>query len=168
MQAEQDTIPASELRHLLRQAAAETMVATAEYCMSCDAAEQAGSIRLAPLEETLAWIAVRVTQRGWELVPADAVEARAPIAWAVQEIVEWVEHLVRLEARGDDDCRVPLTWLPRATHPLVIRDVSAVAQERADLLREELAECGALTTAVVDVEGSHGPRRCRSPPVEPA
>lgn len=130
------------LRRLLRQAAAESVVATAEYCMARPTGEPVERGEVVYLEETLAWIAARVTERGWDLLPADADDARAPIAWAVQEIVEWAEHMVLYEALGDRECRLPLTWLPRGTHPLGTRDADAAVAERADLLRQELRDHG--------------------------
>lgn len=142
------TIHESDLRHLLRQAAAESVATTAAYCLARDPGSPALPTAAAGLEEELAWIAARVTERGWDLLPADAIEARAPIAWAVQEIIEWAEHLVRLEALGDANCRVPLTWLPRGTHPLGSRDVAVAVAERAALLREELADHGIAVGAV--------------------
>lgn len=148
MTVAQSIIRESDLQHLLRQAAAESVATTAAYCIAREPGGPPHPLAAARLEEDLAWIAARVTERGWDLLPTDAVEARAPIAWAVQEIIEWAEHLVRLEALGDANCRVPLTWLPRGTHPLGSRDVAVAVAERAALLRVELGEHGIAVGAL--------------------
>jgi hypothetical protein len=147
MTVAQPIIHESDLQHLLRQAAAESVAATAAHCVERSPGSPPGSAAATDLEEELAWIAARVTERGWDLLPTREADARAPIAWAVQEIIEWAEHMVRLEALGDAHCRIPLTWLPRGTHPLGSRDVAVAVAERAALLREELAEHG-VTVAV--------------------
>jgi hypothetical protein len=136
------TIYKTDLQHLLRQAAAESVVATASYCVARSTGASPDQHGAPHLEEELAWIAARVTERGWSFLPVDATDARAPIAWAVQEMIEWAEHVTRYQALGDDGCRVPLTWLPRGPHPLGNCDVVAAVEERLELLRAELVEHG--------------------------
>jgi hypothetical protein len=149
--AVQHTIRGSDLHHLLRRAAEESVVATLFHCLvqSRVSPEHRETARL---EEELAWTAARVTECGWALLAEDAEDARAPIAWAVQEVIEWAEHMVRFEALGDRDCRVPLTWLPRGAHPLGTTDVVAAVEERAALLCEELAEHGVAVATAPRVE----------------
>jgi hypothetical protein len=152
MNGSECTIYKTDLQHLLRQAATESVVATASYCVARSTGASPDQHGITHLEEELAWIAARVTERGWDLLPAGATDARAPIAWAVQEVIEWAEHVTRYQALGDDGCRVPLTWLPRGAHPLGTADVVAAVEERAALLCEELAEYGVAVATAPRVE----------------
>jgi hypothetical protein len=148
MNVMQHIIHEAELQYVFVQAVAETMAITAAYCASRDITDPAHTL----LEESLAWIAARATQRAWDLLPTDAHDAQAPISCAVMELVEWIEHFVRFEALGDEECRVPLTWLPRGYHLLGNGDAAAVVEERLDLLRHELADYGVLMSAPREAE----------------
>ena len=129
------------LRNVLRQAAVESAQETERYCAAVSTVGR--GVADAHHEEALAWIAARVTQQAWDLLPAQEVDAMAPIAWAIQEIIEWASHLRRLERLGELECRTPITWLPAgADHPLGTPDLCAAVEERLDLLRQELSEHG--------------------------
>jgi hypothetical protein len=147
MNVAQHIIDEADIQYVLLQAVAETMATTAAYCASRDFTDPPHRLDASGLEESLAWNAARATQRIWDRLPAETHDAQAPISCAVIELVEWVEHVVRFEALGESECRVPLTWLPRGNHALGSRDVAAAVEERLDLLRYELADYGVLMVA---------------------
>jgi len=152
MNLAQHIIHEADIQYALVQAVAESMATTAAYCASRDITDPTRRPDVSGLEEDLAWISARATQRAWDLLPADTHDAQAPISFAVMELIEWVEHVVRFEALGDDECRVPLTWLPGGDHALGSRDVAAAVEERLDLLRHELADYGVLMIAPRELE----------------
>jgi hypothetical protein len=139
MAGPQHTISVSEIQHLLREAAMDSAVATATWCATRTSSGPTTHDHTARFEEALACIAARATDRGWDLLPPSALDARAPIAWAIHEIMEWAEHLIMYGESGDHLSRVPITWLPSGAHPLGTRDLAAAVEERAELLRGELA-----------------------------
>jgi hypothetical protein len=140
------TISVSEFQHLLSEAATDAADATAAWCARQPFSGSPDESDTTELEEALAWIAARATDEAWSLLTADNMEARAPIVWAVHEIVEWAEHLVRYDRQGDHLSRVPITWLPTGAHPLGTRDLAAAVEERVHLLREELTDYGVVVT----------------------
>jgi hypothetical protein len=126
------------LRRLLRKAAHESMREARRHCGAV--ALQRRSADAAEHDEALAWIAARATQDAWALLPAQEPDAMAPLAWAVQEVVEWADQVARMESLGDVACRAPITWLPPGDHPLGSREIDHAVDARLDLLGHEMLE----------------------------
>lgn len=143
----------SALWTLLHRAAAESARETEGYCIAQVSGTGLPRSDSARYEESLAWIAARITQQGWNLLSDPEAEAMAPIAWAVQEMMEWASHLRRYELLGDLECRTPITWLPNGTdHPLGTSDMAIAAEQRLQLLRQELRDYG----VIVEIERARG------------
>jgi hypothetical protein len=126
------------LRRLLRTAAVESMREAVRHCRRVGG--ESSSAGVLEQDEALAWIAGRATQDAWALLPVQDPDTMAPLAWAIQEVVEWASHVARLESVGDTECRGPITWLPQGDHPLGTRNLNHAVDERLDLLRRELLE----------------------------
>lgn len=139
----------SALRRILHRAGAESARETERHCIARLSGDGRARDDAAQHEEGIAWIAARITQEGWDLCRDPAIEVMAPIAWAVQEMMEWAGHLRRYELLGDLECRTPITWLPNGTdHPLGTSDLTIAVEERLRLLCDELYDCG----VIVEVE----------------
>ena len=135
----------SALRRILHRAGAESARETERHCMAGSSGDDRAQDEAAQHEEGLAWIAARITQEGWDLCGEPPIEVMAPIAWAVQEMMEWASHLKRFQLLGDLECRAPITWLPSGTdHPLGTSDMTVAVEERFRLLCDELYDSGVI------------------------
>jgi hypothetical protein len=137
-------ITESDLRRLLYDVVARSAAAAHTYCATVDRGYDGEDTPGHVCEVALGEIAASAEHQAAALLPAGRQAGLAPIAWAAQELSEWVSHLVRLERLGDDVCWAPITWLPRGDHPLGARCAEAAVGERLALLREELLEHGML------------------------
>jgi hypothetical protein len=76
------------------------------------------------------------------------LDAAAPLGWAIQEIIEWVDAWYRFHELGEDDQRAPLSWSPAdlGKTPLCLEEI---VEQRLRVLEVELDDYD------VDVIDSH-------------
>jgi hypothetical protein len=65
------------------------------------------------------------------------LDAAAPLGWAIQEIIEWVDAWYRYHELGEDDQRVPLSWSPADLGKAPLR-LEEIVEQRLRLLTVEL------------------------------
>lgn len=69
----------------------------------------------------------------------ERLDAAAPLGWAIQEIIEWVDAWYRYHELGEDDQRAPLSWSPAdlGNTPLCLEEI---VEQRLRLLEIELED----------------------------
>lgn len=139
----QPVVCEQKLRRLLQAAAEQSAIETRRHCQRMTLSEMPDAESLEH-EEGLAWVAAQITQAAWALLEGDEPDQMAPIAWTVQELMEWAVHVVRFELLGDMHVKVPLTWWPSGECPFDTRDMATAVEERLSLLREELSDVGVV------------------------
>jgi hypothetical protein len=91
-----------------------------------------------------------LVERWCELLGVESFAAYAPISWAMQEIVEWVDTSFRHRELGEELQRAPLTWRPtwvgEGPH-----DLAAIVDERLELLLLELQDYGVSITDIAAI-----------------
>jgi hypothetical protein len=131
------------LRALLSTAADETLRETDKWLAERWIAGEGASLDSTAHQDALAWLAARLTQEGWNLVPAAEPDQLAAVMYAIHELIEWVSHRRRAETAGQAECWFPLTWAPREeTTAGRFRWVVSAVEQRLELLGYELADAG--------------------------
>lgn len=140
-----NAIPLEVLRAALFQAAWHATIAAVAYRIAVTVESRRGSAR-----EAINTIA---SAHADELATdADAIsglwstvlgleDAAAPLGWAIQEVIEWVDASYRYHEMGEEDQRVPLSWSPVGLSTAPLR-LDGVVEQRLRLLRVELDDYG--------------------------
>lgn len=141
------TIAVRHLREALRAAAGHAAVATIGYAIAVRHEQDRGAspeeIRaLGDLHaDTLAQEMESLADRCCTALGAGSTEAIAPLSWAIQEIVEWIDTSARYHGLGEDRLRLPLTWAPTGAGDKPL-SLTAVVDQRLTLLQRELEDFG--------------------------
>lgn len=144
-------ISALQLRFALDEAAAYATMATAGYVIGVMiekglGAPPAMARAFGDLHaDTLVRETEDLVERWCEVLGAGSIAAYAPISWAIQEIVEWIDASLRYRELGEDSQRVPITWRPTLAGDDP-SDLDAIVDERFELLLRELKDYGVIVT----------------------
>jgi hypothetical protein len=145
------TIPVLRLRQALSEAAEHAAIATSGYAIAVLIERNRGASQGAIhairdlYADELAQETEALADRWCADLGAGQSETVCPVAWAIQEVVEWIDSSARYHGLGEVQQSVPLTWAPEGmgSEPLCLTEV---VEQRLRLLKRELLEHGVITT----------------------
>lgn len=144
------TIPIHVLRSALHQAAEHGAVAAVAYGFAILIEHHRGAsievlqrIGASHAEELAAGIEMLIDH--WSTALADDAESIAPLGWAIQEIIEWIDASYRFHWFGETYDWLLISWSPNGSNhePLTL---NGVVEQRLQLLLAELSDHDVITT----------------------